>query len=108
MDQPDLLRVTISLLLVIGLLLALAWVARRGGWLRTATGRDGLRILALQRLGARASLAIIEVEDARLVVGITTQQITLLHTLPRADVANTARGPGRSFPDILGQTVSKD
>ncbi|SRR5690554_1721546 len=103
MDQPDLLRVTLSLLLVVGLLLALAWAARRGGWLRTATGREGLRILALQRLGARASLAIVEVEDARLVIGVTAQQITLLHTLPSA-----AGEPARRFPDVLGQAVSKD
>uniref|UniRef100_UPI00333E6656 flagellar biosynthetic protein FliO n=1 Tax=Castellaniella defragrans TaxID=75697 RepID=UPI00333E6656 len=106
MDQPDILRVTTSLLLVVGLLLALAWAARRGGWLRAATGRGGLRIAASQRLGARASLAIVEVEDARLVLGITAQQITLLHTLPRADAAGDAEA-APTFPDTLGQAVAK-
>jgi len=108
MEQPDLLRVTASLLLVVGLLLALAWTARRGGWLRAATGRDGLRVSASQRLGARASLAIVEVEDARLVLGITAQQITLLHTLPpRADAPDAAEGAARTFPDALGRAVTR-
>jgi len=107
MDQPDILRVTASLLLIVGLLFALAWVARRGGWLRTAAGRGGLRISAMQRLGARASLAIVEVEDARLVLGITAQQITLLHTLPPAAGADGTTSRDRAFSDTLDQAVSR-
>ncbi|MER1966530.1 flagellar biosynthetic protein FliO [Castellaniella sp. GW247-6E4] len=106
MNQPDLLRVTVSLLLIVGLLLALAWAARRGGWLRTVAGRGGLKVSATQRLGARASLAIVEVEDARLVLGVTAQQITLLHTLPPAG-ADAAAGPARAFSDTLGQAISR-
>lgn len=107
MDQADLLRVILSLLLIVGLLLALGWAARRGGWLRTVSGRGGLRTTAIQRLGARASVAIIEVEDARLVLGVTAQQITLLHTLPRdAATDHEGRSPA-AFSETLGQAISR-
>ena len=39
-------------------------------------------MVAAQSLGGRASIAIIEAEGSRLVVGVTPSQVTLLHTLP--------------------------
>ncbi len=107
MGQPDLLRVAVSLLFIVGLLLVLAWVARRSGWMRSAPGRGSLKISALQRLGARASVVIIEVEDARLVLGITSQQITLLHTLPRNADPATEGPPSQAFAGKLGQMLSR-
>jgi flagellar protein FliO/FliZ len=88
MTEAALLRLTFSLVLIVLLLLALAWVARRSGWLR-GPNQAGLKVLAMQNLGARAMVAIVEVEDARLVVGVTAQQISLLHTLPPAAHTNT-------------------
>jgi flagellar protein FliO/FliZ len=82
MTEAALLRLAFSLVLIVLLLLALAWVARRSKWLRHATSQSGLKVVAMQNLGGRAALAIVEVQDARLVLGITAQQINLLHTLP--------------------------
>lgn len=93
MTETALLRLAFSLVLIVLLLLALAWVARRSKWLR-GTQQSGLRVLAMQNLGSRGALAIVEAQDARLVLGITAQQITLLHTLP-ADP---------SAPDIPSET----
>lgn len=107
MEQADLLRVTLSLLLIVGLLLALGWAARRGGWLRNVSGRSGIRVTAMQRLGTRASVAIIEVDDTRLVLGVTAQQITLLHTLPRETAPGGAAGTPGAFSETLGQAISR-
>lgn len=109
MTEAALLRLTISLVLIVLLLLALAWVVRRSGWLR-GSNQAGMKILAMQNLGTRAMVAIVEVEDARLVVGVTAQQISLLHTLPPAAHANTpppASASHDSFATRLDSTLKK-
>ena len=84
MTEAALLRLVLSLVLVVLLLLALAWIARRSNWLRGAT-QSGIRVLGMQSLGARGAVAIVAVQDVRLVLGVTAQQVTLLHTLPPED-----------------------
>ena len=79
MDQGQLVRILLSLLVVVGLILAAAWLARRGGLLRQGTHRR-IRILDSQRLGARASVALIQVDGREILIGITPQQISLLHS----------------------------
>jgi flagellar protein FliO/FliZ len=78
-----------ALLLVLGLILILAWLAKR--YLRflpknTARG-DGIQILAGKSLGPKRSLYLIEVEGHRLLVGSAELGVTLikdLHTPPKA------------------------
>lgn len=81
MTEAAALRLILSLLAIIALILAGAWMARRSGWLRAGSG-GSIRILGTHSLGARASVAVVQVEDARLILGVTTSQISLLHTLP--------------------------
>lgn len=109
MTETALLRLTISLVLIVLLLLALAWIVRRSGWLR-GPNQAGLKILAMRNLGTRATVAIVEVEDARLVLGVTAHQINLLHTLPPAAHASTpppASAPQDSFAARLDSTLKK-
>ncbi|HET8702814.1 flagellar biosynthetic protein FliO [Castellaniella sp.] len=103
MDQDQILRVILALLFILGLLLVLAWVARRGGWLPGRAQSARLRVLGTLSLGARSSVALVQVEDARLVLGVTAQQITLLHTLPNAPGAGDA-SPG-DFAEALGKAL---
>ncbi|MDN5936342.1 MAG: flagellar biosynthetic protein FliO, partial [Nitrosospira sp.] len=65
MTEAALMRLTISLVFIVLLLLAVAWVVRRSGWLR-GSNQAGLKVVAMQNLGTRATVAIVEVEDARL------------------------------------------
>lgn len=83
MADADALRMLASLIAIIALILALAWAARRFAGLRGNAGQ-AMRLLGTQHLGgnARAHLALVQVEDARLVLGVTATQVTLLHTLP--------------------------
>ena len=89
MNTSQLLQVVLSLLFVVGLLLLAAWVARRSGWLRQRLSHADLRVLGTLRLGARSSVALIEVQGQRLVVGVTPQQITLLQALSQPTASTT-------------------
>jgi len=104
MDQAQILRVILALLFILVLLLALAWVARRGGWSRNPLRAANLRVLGTQSLGARCSLAVVQIDETRLVLGVTPQQITLLHTLPAAPDTSA---PAAGFADTLGKTLSR-
>ena len=108
MTEAALLRLAFSLVLIVLLLLALAWVARRSKWLRGAS-QSGLKVLAMQNLGSRGALAIVEVQDARLVLGITAQQINLLHTLPAEPSApdTSSETPETSFGARLGMALKR-
>jgi len=83
MNEADVLRVIVSLFLILIVILAGAWAVRRSGLGRTGSPQ-ALRVSASQNLGNRAWVAIVDVDDARLVLGVTSQQVTLLHTLPPA------------------------
>lgn len=97
MSQSDLLRLSLSLLLVVGLILGAAWIARRSGWLRSKT--QSIHIVASQSIGARAQLIIVEIENERLLLGVNPQQIQLLHKLARTE-------PTRDFQSELNAAQS--
>jgi len=79
-----------SLLGILALIFALAWLARRTGWMR-ASRTQTLCVIATHSLGNRATLALVQIEDARLVLGVTPAQVSLLHTLPANDAAQAVR-----------------
>lgn len=79
MEQAQLVRIMLSLLLVVGLILAAAWVARRGGLLRNQN-QQRIKILDNRRLGPRSDVALIRIDEREILIGITPQQISLLHT----------------------------
>lgn len=77
-------QVSSVLAVIILLILACAWLAKRLGF-APKTGKRGqhdLSISASCQVGQRERVVIVDVQDARLVLGVTAQQITHLHTLP--------------------------
>ena len=111
MTQADTLRLVASLFIVVALILAGAWAARRSGWLRARQGQN-IRLLGTQSLGARAYISIVEVEDARLVVGVTGNQVSLLHTMPASAPSDSAQSSSQavqpsSFAGILTRAASR-
>lgn len=81
MTEAAVLRLIVSLVFIVAIILAGAWAMRRAGWLRAA-GPQTIKVLGTQSLGGRNFVSIVQVEDARLVLGVTAQQVSLLHTLP--------------------------
>lgn len=67
---------------IIILILACAWVAKRFGFATKRSGSEKLNISASCQLGQRERVVVVDVDDVRLVLGVTAQQITHLHTLP--------------------------
>ena len=70
------LRIGFSLLIVFGLMWALARVVRRplGG----RHGAGSLSVLHRQQLSRGSSVAVVQVADKALVLGVTEQQVSLL------------------------------
>ncbi|CAX60196.1 flagellar biosynthetic protein FliO [Erwinia billingiae] len=77
-------QVSSVLAVIILLILACAWIAKRFGFTpkRGIRGQSSLTVSASCQVGQRERVVIVDVEDARLVLGVTGQQITHLHTLP--------------------------
>jgi len=99
-----LVQVSGALLGIIALILAAAWLAKRmvfGG--KTASAR-GLKVSASTTVGPRERVIIVDVDDARLVLGVTPSQISLLHTLPPAPPVSGV--PKENTPDF--QAVLKN
>jgi len=105
MTEAAALRLVLSLLLIVVLILAGAWMARRADWLR-GSANGSIKVLGARSLGARTSVALVQVEDARLVLGVTSNQISLLHTLPPAP-AQPESGPAASRRADFGATLKR-
>lgn len=88
MTDAAVLRMVVSLVFVVLLILAAAWLGRKVGWLRPRTNQ-AIKVLGIQNLGTRTQVALLEIENVRLVIGIASNQVTLLHTLPATSVQTT-------------------
>ncbi|HBV39349.1 MAG TPA: flagellar biosynthetic protein FliO [Erwinia sp.] len=88
-------QVSSVLAVIILMILACAWLAKRFGF-APKTGKRGQRdivISATCQVGQRERVVIVDVQDARLVLGVTAQQITHLHTLPPSPVQENPEEP---------------
>lgn len=76
------LQATLALLLILGLLFATAWLARKlsGG---KGFGQGGMKIIGGVALGPRERIVLVEVGDSWLVIGVVPGQIRTLHQLPK-------------------------
>jgi flagellar protein FliO/FliZ len=86
------LRITFSLLVVLGLMWGLAKLARRpltGG----RGGAGALAVLTRQQLGRGSSVAVVRVADKALVLGITDNQVSLLGEADLATVEQQLHHP---------------
>ena len=81
-----LLQVSGALLGIIAFILIAAWLAKRFGLAGKTAGTRGLKVSASTTLGPRERVVIVDVEDARLVLGVTASNVNVLHKLPPAPV----------------------
>ena len=100
-----LVQVSGALLGIIVLILAVAWVIKRLGFAPKSAGTRGLKVTASTSLGPRERVVIVEVRDTWLVLGVTGQNINVLHTLPRPDDLPAASQP--PFADWLQKALSQ-
>ncbi|AUX02182.1 flagellar biosynthetic protein FliO [Escherichia coli 2-474-04_S4_C2] len=94
-----------ALIAIIALILAAAWLVKRLGFVPKRTGVNGLKISASASLGARERVVVVDVEDARLVLGVTAGQINLLHKLPPS--APTEEIPQPDFQSVMKNLLKR-
>lgn len=109
------LQVLLSLVLVVGAILLLGWLARR---LRVLPrGRRGaLRVVDEVALGSKERAVIVEVDGARLVLGVGDGRVVMLHKSDPSAVAgatssgneHVAAGPlPYRFAELLGKGLGR-
>lgn len=105
-----LIQVSGALAVIIVLILLAGWVAKRIGFSPKSGLSHDVKVRSSVSLGARERIVVVEVDDARLVLGVTASQITHLHTLPPASVedAPTQASPGSEFQNLMKNLLSRN
>ncbi|KAF0813058.1 Flagellar protein FliO [Andreprevotia sp. IGB-42] len=88
-------QVIVALGLVLGLIVAVAWLMRRFTMLPMAAGAR-LRVVSGVMVGPKERVVIVEIDDTWLVLGVTAQAVNKLHELPRS--VQPAATPGPAMP----------
>ncbi|GAA5234018.1 hypothetical protein GCM10025795_22820 [Verticiella sediminum] len=78
----DLTRALFALAIVLVLLFACAWVARRSGFARRVSSGMPVKVVGSMSVGPRERILMLQVDDTWLVVGVTSGGMQTLHTLP--------------------------
>lgn len=97
---PDYLQMLMSLLVVLGLIFALAFVAKK---MRLGpANQHGVKLVASLALGAKERVVVVEVEEQQYMLGVTGQQINLLQKLDKNISKSETLGQTANMPiDIL-------
>ncbi|OCG42686.1 flagellar biosynthetic protein FliO [Gilliamella sp. Bif1-4] len=69
----------LTLIVIIGFILLLGWLAKRMGWKKTT--EQWIDVKATYNINPKERIMVIHVDNQLLVVGVTPQQMTLLHTI---------------------------
>lgn len=86
-------KIAFVLLVIIAMIFAFTWLARRLGPGRGTAGQH-LRIMAAKAVGTKERVVIVEVEGTWLVLGVASGGVSKLHEMPA----------GKSPPQPVGQT----
>ncbi len=98
---PSIGRLLLGLLAVLALLMLCAWLVRRGG----LTGNAGvIKVVAQTAVGTRERVVLVQGGEQQLLIGVTPQQINLLHTLPEA-IPVSATPATSKFAEQLSQLM---
>lgn len=100
-----LLQTSLSLVVVLGLILGLAWVAKR---LRLAPGRRSaaLAVLAEVAVGQKERVVLLKVGEGQALVGVGADGVRSLSLLS-SPVAITTPAPELSFAARLGEALGR-
>ena len=107
----SLVQTIFALVLVLALLAALAWAAKRYGP-RVAGNSANLRMVGALNIGGRERIMVIEVGDQWIVVGASPGRVNALATMPKGEANAGATLAGHTpsasnFADWLKQTIDK-
>jgi flagellar protein FliO/FliZ len=105
-----------GLLLVVGLILGCAWIARRFGVNRPAPRLGLVKYVSSTALSQKERVVVVEIEGTWLVLGVAPGSVNHLHTLPAREAAPAASAGGvapnvsqfaMDFRQRLGEKLGK-
>ncbi|MCO6551084.1 MAG: flagellar biosynthetic protein FliO [Gilliamella sp.] len=90
----------LTLIVIIGFILLLGWLAKRMGWKKTT--EQWIDVKATYNINPKERIMVIHVDNQLLVVGVTPQQMTLLHTIneERTKVLLSQNGADKNLTKI--------
>lgn len=77
------LQMLLGLMAVLGLIIGLAWLARRLNMGMTGSVAN-MRVMGALSVGAKEKILLVDVDNQRLLLGVTPQQITVLKEMGEA------------------------
>lgn len=93
------------LMVVVGLILALAWAARRFSVIN-ALGGQGMKVLSALPVGNRERVVLVQVGDKQVLLGVAPGQVSLLHVFDEP-VVPAPVVPGSGVPGAGGSKASR-
>ena len=100
------LQMVLGLLLVLGVIFALAWVIRRMGQF-AAPANANVRVLGGVNVGQRERVVVIQIAETQLVIGVAPGQVNTLHVFDKPVLVNEGRLASESFAARL-QTALRE
>ena len=85
----SMLTVLLSLTLILGGFVALAWFARR--YLPGMRAQGAVKVVGTTPVGARERVVVVEVDNTWLLLGVGGGNVRLLHTLPKPADSNSTQ-----------------
>jgi flagellar protein FliO/FliZ len=98
-------QVFFGLLLVVGTILALAWLSRRLGGALPGNGKI-MKILAVLPLGTREKIVLVDVGGQQLILGVTPGQINTLQVFTQPIVPAVQTVATKSIVQIPGKNLA--
>ncbi len=107
-ETSGMIKVTLSLLLVLAAIMAIAWVFKRFNLAQQGRG-DLLKVIGSVAIGQRERVVLLEVGDTWLLVGVGPGQIRTLHTLEKEPQSDTQPQPvaDHKFGALLGTMLKQ-
>lgn len=101
----NLLQISLSLLLVLAAIIAVAWLLRRMNLTQAGSG-NLLKVIGTVAIGQRERVTLIEVGETWLVVGVGPGQIRTLHTLSKIEGLEATSQPAALPDNKFGRLLS--
>lgn len=79
--EQTLSQVSLTLLQIIVLIILLSWVIKKLFLIKSYKMNSFIKIISKMPVGSNESIIVVDVQDKRLVLGVTKNKITYLHTL---------------------------
>ena len=83
---PGIGQTLFALIFIIGVLLGLTWFLKRMGVSKLGAQNNFMKVISVANLGTREKIALVEIGDTWLVLGLTPSNIRTLHTLPKNSI----------------------